>query len=110
MDLKEFNNTDLNLEILAEECAEVIQAKSKIARFGMKKESIDHLNVEVGDLLALIEILTSTGILNKEDLEDAKEKKIDSTPTLVIENVIFPNRNYSNLVTIINALLKEPVR
>ena len=44
-----------------------------------------------------------------ESMDYAKEKKIDSTPTLVIENVMIPNRRYSNLVTIINALLKEPV-
>ena len=40
----------------------------------------------------------------------AQSKKIDSTPTLVIEDVMIPNRHYSNLVTIINALLKEPVQ
>jgi len=45
-----------------------------------------------------------------ESMDYAREKKIDSTPTLVIENVMIPNRHHSNLVTIINALLKEPVQ
>jgi len=33
--LARFSDIDQNLEILAEECAEVIQIKSKIVRFGM---------------------------------------------------------------------------
>ncbi len=45
----------------------------------------------------------------EDSIQYSKEKKIDSTPTLVIENAIIPERDYANLVTIINALLKEPV-
>ncbi len=44
-----------------------------------------------------------------DSMDYARGKKIDSTPTLVIEDVMIPNRQHSNLVTIINALLKEPV-
>jgi len=45
-----------------------------------------------------------------DSMDFAKARKIDSTPTLVIEKVMIAQRNYSNLVTIINGLLKEPVR
>ncbi|MBU2647351.1 thioredoxin domain-containing protein [bacterium] len=44
-----------------------------------------------------------------DSMQYAKDKKIDSTPTLVVEDVLIPERTYANLVTIINALLKEPV-
>lgn len=45
----------------------------------------------------------------KESMRFADDRKINSTPTVVIEKVMFPERNYGNLVTIINGLLKEPV-
>ncbi len=49
-------------EILQEECAEVIQAVSKVKRFGIDNEyngvsNREHLTEEVGDLLAMIELL-----------------------------------------------------
>ncbi|MCG8334434.1 MAG: thioredoxin domain-containing protein [Proteobacteria bacterium] len=37
-------------------------------------------------------------------------KNVDSTPTLIIEESIIPVRRYSNLVLIINSLLKNPVK
>jgi len=45
----------------------------------------------------------------RKSMNYAKERKIDSTPTVVIENVIFAERDLGNLTTIINALLKKPV-
>jgi predicted DsbA family dithiol-disulfide isomerase len=39
----------------------------------------------------------------------SRERGIESTPTLVMEGVLIPSRQYDNLVTIINALLKDPV-
>jgi len=47
-------------------------------------------------------------MMNKS-VQFANERKIDATPTLVIEKVLIADRKYSNLVTIINSLLKEPV-
>ena len=44
-----------------------------------------------------------------ESIQYAQQRNVNSTPTLVIEDVMLPNRTYSNLVKIINALLKEPV-
>jgi hypothetical protein len=74
------------LEILAEECAEVIQEKSKIFRFGCNEYSwhkidLRHsamLETELGDLLAMIELVQQSGIgITKEGLEAAKQKKIE---------------------------------
>jgi NTP pyrophosphatase (non-canonical NTP hydrolase) len=70
------------LVITQEECAEVIQEISKIFRFGideMHKSGVVHrekLNQEVGDLLCMIDLLVEQGLLNQQDLDAAKEKKI----------------------------------
>jgi len=70
------------LVITQEECAEVIQEISKIFRFGideMHKSGMVHrekLNEEVGDLLCMIDLLKEQGLLNQQDLDLAKEKKI----------------------------------
>jgi NTP pyrophosphatase (non-canonical NTP hydrolase) len=80
---------DLNkvMGILTEECAEVIQAISKIYRFGPDSEwegvtNKQALVRELGDVLAVIEVLiTETDInINAQDIEDAleaKKKKLD---------------------------------
>ena len=74
------------LEILAEECAEVIQEKSKIFRFGCNEESwhirgkthAECLETELGDLLAIIELVQLSGIgISKDGLEAAKKNKIE---------------------------------
>jgi NTP pyrophosphatase (non-canonical NTP hydrolase) len=70
------------LGILQEECAEVIQEVSKIRRFGLDtahyKTGLLHktmLEIEVGDVLALVDILIEQGILTLEGLEIAKKNK-----------------------------------
>ena len=74
------------LEILAEECAEVVQEKSKIFRFGLDKESwhikgkthAECLEQELGDVLAMIDLLLYSGIgISKQGLDAAKEKKTE---------------------------------
>lgn len=74
------------LEILAEECAEVIQEKSKIFRFGCHKEShhirgkthAECLEQEMGDILAMIELVQQSGIgISTEGLEAAKKRKLE---------------------------------
>ena len=69
--------------ILQEECAEVIQEVSKCFRFGidnLNKDGVLHgsvLEMEVGDMLALVDILVAQGVLNQESLELAKQNKIE---------------------------------
>ena len=70
------------LGILQEECAEVIVEVSKCNRFGIEsvhyKTGLTHakmLAIEVGDMLALVDILIEQGILDPLELEIAKENK-----------------------------------
>jgi NTP pyrophosphatase (non-canonical NTP hydrolase) len=70
------------LDILQEECAEVIVEVSKCRRFGLEslhyKTGVKHsvmLETEVGDVLALVDILIDQGILDVETLEIAKDAK-----------------------------------
>ena len=70
------------LGILQEECAEVIVEVSKIRRFGLDtihyKTGVKHstmLEMEVGDVLALIDILVDQGVLDRDGLEVATKNK-----------------------------------
>lgn len=70
------------LDILQEECAEVIVEVSKCRRFGLDsvhyKTGIKHrlmLEQEVGDVMALIEILVDRGLLSEQGLVDAYTAK-----------------------------------
>ncbi len=71
------------LDILQEECAEVIQAVSKISRFGADnvkpgkpKTNREHLEEELGDMLAMIDIMLELNLVNMDNLEVAKKAKI----------------------------------
>ena len=71
------------LDILQEECAEVIQAVSKISRFGIDnfkpgkpKTNREHLEEELGDMLAMIDIMLELDIVDIDNLEVAKKAKI----------------------------------
>jgi NTP pyrophosphatase (non-canonical NTP hydrolase) len=74
------------LTITQEECAEVIQVISKIHRFGIGHEHVsshrgitntEKLEEEVGDLLAMIDLLIENKILATDKLNEAKQKKIE---------------------------------
>ena len=72
------------MDILQEECAEVIQAVSKVSRFGIDnfkpgkpKTNREHLEEELGDLLAMVDILKELGIVNEQNLDTAKKAKIE---------------------------------
>jgi NTP pyrophosphatase (non-canonical NTP hydrolase) len=72
------------MDILQEECAEVIQAVSKISRFGLDnlkpgkpKTNREHLEEELGDLLAMIDILHDMDIVSWDKLDAAKAAKIE---------------------------------
>lgn len=78
-------NTREILQILQEECAEVIVEISKIMRFGPDqcKPNSDETNImslekELGDLLAMIELLVDCKIgVNDQGLFEAKMKKFE---------------------------------
>jgi NTP pyrophosphatase (non-canonical NTP hydrolase) len=72
------------LDILQEECAEVIQAVSKISRFGLDnlkpgkpKTNREHLEEELGDLVAMIDILTRNGVVDSANIETAAAAKVE---------------------------------
>ena len=69
--------------ILQEECAEVTQAISKCFRFGLDhykpgkpKTNVQHLEEELGDLLAMIALLEQTGVITEAGLQAAFDGKI----------------------------------
>jgi NTP pyrophosphatase (non-canonical NTP hydrolase) len=76
------------LDILQEECAEVIQAVSKINRFGLDnikpgkpKTNREHLEEEIGDLYAMINILQELNIVSWSNIEQAAEAKVEKLKT-----------------------------
>jgi NTP pyrophosphatase (non-canonical NTP hydrolase) len=86
------------LNITLEECAEVIQAISKILRFGWESThprdptytNADHLNEEVGDLLCMIDIMIEKEMLNSEAIQKAllaKKQKLKIWSNIYDEQV-----------------------
>lgn len=74
--------------ILQEECAEVTQAVSKCFRFGLDnfkpgKEltNLQHLEIELGDLLAMVDILIENSVISKSVVERATEAKKEKLRT-----------------------------
>lgn len=72
------------LNILQEECAEVIQAVSKCNRFGLDnykpgkpKTNRQHLAEELGDLQAMIKLVQDAYIVSENDVNAASNAKIE---------------------------------
>jgi len=69
------------LDILQEECAEVIVAISKIRRFGIDNSykeggtQREHLTQELGDVTLLIELLQAHGVFKADELHEAQLRK-----------------------------------
>ena len=71
------------LDILQEECAEVVVAVSKISRFGLDnfkpgkpKTNREHLAEELGDLQAMIDLCIEFGIVGSEQVSVHADNKI----------------------------------
>ncbi len=104
----EYNDTELNLEILGEEAGEIMEVlarivriKSKIARFGLtdmhpkNRVRNDHrLEEEIGHFLAMVGILTVQEVLST----DAIEKHVQAK-TKTLGNYYFPMRQ-TNIETL----------
>tara|TARA_Y100001937_G_scaffold45335_1_gene63695 strand:+ start:917 stop:1249 length:333 start_codon:yes stop_codon:yes gene_type:complete len=63
------------LVILMEECGELTQACSKMIRSGGDTKYERQLQDEVGDVLALIEVLKISGIVTEKQIEDRMKVK-----------------------------------
>lgn len=77
-----FDNERLNLEILAEEAAEVIRIKSKCIRFGMDDfhpkngmPNRESLAEEIGHFIAMVEILIENGTIKEGLISQAINNK-----------------------------------
>lgn len=82
-DLMKFDNLTVNLEILAEEASEIIQAKSKIIRFGLDdyhpKNGLPNrqkLEEEIGHFLAVVDILVQQRIITDKGIRKGKVGKL----------------------------------
>ena len=75
------NKTQEIMDILQEECGELVTAISKCRRFGLENNYKDggtqrkHLTQEAGDVMLLIELLIEHGIFTEQELHDAKVAK-----------------------------------
>jgi NTP pyrophosphatase (non-canonical NTP hydrolase) len=72
------------LLVTQEECAEVTQAISKCFRFGLDQikpgksyTNREHLEEELGDLIAMIKLLTEHDMVNLDNIEKASLNKIE---------------------------------
>ena len=62
------------LDILQEECGELIVDISKIRRFGLK-DNRERLIQEIGDITCMIDLLIDQGILNVKEIAEARDRK-----------------------------------
>ena len=87
------------LLILQEECAEVTQAVSKIFRFGFDScyptadsaSAKEVLELEVGDLLCMIDLLIENGIVSDSMVNQCRKNKREK---LKIWSSIFKKQEY----------------
>jgi len=57
------------LVILMEECGELTQSASKVARFGFEPEKVQELAKEAGDVLCMIDLMVEFGWITQEQLD-----------------------------------------
>lgn len=71
------NDDDLTLTITSEECAELIQAITKVKRYGFRDDYEDNLHEEVADVLICIAELVCLGYLDIDRVAEYQELKIE---------------------------------
>ena len=71
------NGDDLTLTITSEECAELIQAISKVKRYGFHDKYEENLHEEVADVLICITELVCLGYLDIDKVADYQKLKIN---------------------------------
>ena len=71
------NGDDLTLTITSEECAELIQAITKVKRYGFHDNYEDNLHEEVADVLICITELVCLGYLDIDKVAKYQELKIE---------------------------------
>jgi NTP pyrophosphatase (non-canonical NTP hydrolase) len=71
------NGEDLTITIASEESAELIQALSKIKRYGFDGDYKDNLQEEVADVLICISELLSLGYIDMDKVEEWHTYKVN---------------------------------
>lgn len=77
------SNVQEILDILQEECGELITAVSKVRRFGLENDYKDggtqreHLLQEAGDVMLMIYLLVENNVFTIEELQKASDRKIE---------------------------------
>ena len=71
------NGDDLTLTIASEECAELIQAITKVKRYGFHDEYEENLHEEVADVLICIAELVCLGYLDIDKVREWQKFKIN---------------------------------
>ena len=71
------NGDDLTLTIASEECAELIQALTKVKRYGLDGEHKDNLQEEIADVLICISELLSLGYIDMDKVEEWHTYKVN---------------------------------
>ena len=80
------HQTDEIMTVMQEECAEVIVSISKCKRFGLhtlvpettnKETNMLRLSKEIGDLLAMVDLLIQQKLVTNQELEEYKQSKIE---------------------------------
>lgn len=71
------NSDDLTLTITSEECAELIQAISKVKRYGFHDKYEENLHEEVADVLICISELVCLGYMDIDKIRDYQKLKIN---------------------------------
>ena len=69
------NKRDEALILMMEECGELTQACSKVIRTDGAEKYVTNLQEEVGDVLCMIEILHTAGLLDEDKLLERMKKK-----------------------------------
>jgi NTP pyrophosphatase (non-canonical NTP hydrolase) len=71
-----YNKQEEILDILQEECGEVVQVASKIKRFGLSSNR-ERLTQELGDLYCMMMLVEVHGMVNWEEVLAAAKRKED---------------------------------
>lgn len=74
----EHYGNDYMMVVAMEEASEFVQAVSKIYRYGVTLEAVNHLNEEIADVLIVIEELKKMGFAYEPSIKewiDSKQKR-----------------------------------
>ena len=84
----EHYGNDYMMAVAMEEASELVQAISKIYRYGVTLEAVNHLNEEIADVLIVIEELKKMGFAYQPSIQEWVESKQERSIEM-IKKMIF---------------------